>query len=302
MMVGFWRRALALIGVWGLACTAVHAATPKISDVLVPVRGGAIHLRVHAGGDRTILLEAGQGDGAESWNDLAPRIAAATGATVVTYDRSNTGSSAILTTSYDIHDEVGRIHAALYALGLHKSLILVGHSYGGYMITLHSNLYPEAVHGLVYVDANTVRSIDARDPHAMVARHKNRPNSATQPTMRLVGSFVETHEMMRRYPPVCGVPVTVIDAENGPNPSVTKGKDGWAEGHAEQARMTGGKLVVAKGAGHMVHHEQPDLVLQEIVAVYRAAPREGAKLGVLGQTCAASMKDPANVPVWTPVR
>ena len=45
-------------------------------------------------------------------------------------------------------------------LNIKGKLILVGGSYGGFMMQLYANKYPDNVFGLVYVDANTVYFFD----------------------------------------------------------------------------------------------------------------------------------------------
>ncbi|MBL8266437.1 alpha/beta fold hydrolase [Steroidobacter sp.] len=282
---------------WLCACAsllfavATASSAPAYRDEMVNVRGTLMHFRVYPGDARTVLMEAGSGEGHERWNELAPRILATTGATVISYDRAGFGSSEPLTTPYDIHDEVSRLHAGLYALGRDQWLVLVGHSYGGYLIQLYSNLYPGDVRGLVYVDADTVQSIDAVDAAAMVVKSiKAKERLDASPTerasLRHARAFVATHETMRRYPVVCNVPVSVLTADIvWPDGSKAE-REGWVEGHRQLALASNGRWIVAKGAGHMLQVDRPDIVLETLHQVLADVPRRGASLGVVGQACA----------------
>lgn len=274
-----------------LFATCEAGSTPTYRDEMVDVRGTQMHFRVYPGDERTVLLEAGSGEGHERWNELGPRIAAATGATVISYDRAGFGSSEPLTIPYDIHDEISRLHAGLYALGHDRWLVLVGHSYGGYLIQLYSNLYPGDIRGLVYVDADTVQSIDAGDAKVLVAKSikaKERPDAtpAERASLRHARAFAATHETMRRYPVVCNVPVSVLTAEIVWPEAPKAEREGWVEGHRQLALASHGRWTVVKGAGHMLQVDRPDAVLETVKQVLADAPARGASLGVVGQPCA----------------
>lgn len=276
------------------ACSAMAwqaEADPVFKDVTVVVRGTQMHLRLYPGSGRTILLESGSGLGADTWNDVAPLIAKRTGATVISYDRAGMGSSEGLDTVYDVHDEIGRIHAALHTLKRDRGLTLVGHSYGGYLIQLYANLYPGDVEGLVYVDANTVKGIDGIGGAEKLAAGRIKANDVPEPTpyqrsnLRLSRALVATQEMMRRYPPVCAVPVTVITAGKQWPDTPAAVVEGWQSGHAELVRMTGGRAVIADGAGHMLHKDRPDIVVDEVARVFSAGAGRSAVPGVVGLPC-----------------
>lgn len=286
------KRIAASLCACALALFMVTTANsaPAYRDEMVNVRGTQMHFRVYPGDKRTVLMEAGSGEGHERWNELAPRIAATTGVTVISYDRAGFGSSEPLTTPYDIHDEVSRLHAGLYALGRDQWLMLVGHSYGGYLIQLYSNLYPGDVRGLLYVDADTVQSIDAVDAAAMVVKSikaKERPDAspAERASLRHARAFVATHETMRRYPVVCNVPVSVLTAEIVWPDAPKSEREGWVEGHRQLALASNGRWTIAKGAGHMLQVDRPDIVLESVQQVLADAPTRGASLGVVGRPC-----------------
>ena len=282
---------LAVLAFAAMAATKAGAAPQAPADVMVDVRGHQLHFRVYRGGRDTLLLESGSGLGAAVWDDLAPRLAAATRATVISYDRAGMGLSDGLDTPYDVHEEIGRLHAGLHALRRHERLVLIGHSYGGYLIQLYSNLYPEAVRGLVYVDANTVTGIDGLGGANAIATARIALNDVPNPTkvqranLRLSRGLEATQETMRRYPIVCGIPVVVITAGKVSEGFASGGVEAWRRGHEELVRLSGGTHLFAERSGHMVPHDQPDIIIEAASEVLSKASHRGATLRAPGAAC-----------------
>ncbi|MFC3050674.1 alpha/beta fold hydrolase [Kordiimonas pumila] len=267
---------------------STHAAEPD--DVFVNVLGGKLHFKVYKGNEKVVLLESGAGFGAEEWDTYAPDLAAATGATVISYDREGKGESDGLDTDYDVHNEMVRLHGGLYALGYSENLYLVGHSYGGYLIQLYSNIYPGDVKGLVYVDVVTTKGIDAFGAGELQSRVLKRndvaePDKKQLSNLRMGHGYVRTHEIMRQYPVVCGVPVAVITAGK-----VSSGLDsaivaGWQEGHSALVEHSNGKHLFAEKSGHMVPWDQPDIITEAVQYALDAGADANAVLGEHGKRC-----------------
>lgn len=284
-----------LIGCLMAGCAAVGRPAPRSAaprDTTVEVNGVQLHFRIYAGGPTSILLEAGSGLDADTWNDIAPRIAAETGATVISYDRAGMGSSSMPTGSYDVYEEIMRLHGALHRLGRADGLVLVGHSYGGFLIHIFANLYPQAVTGMVYLDANTALGIDGIGGADAVAGPRIRANDVPDPTqeqragLRLSHGFAATLETVRRYPPLCGVPVVVVSA--GKYAPGVQGSfiAGWRSGHYDLAEKTHGRHLIAHDAGHMVHKDDPGIVSSAVSQVFSAAERASPSIGDLNRACA----------------
>lgn len=238
-----------------------------------------LHFVVHLG--RTdapvILLESGADLDATQWNAVIAALRGKTQATIVAYDRAGMGESKPLLTPYDVHEEMSRLHRGLYGLGLHQRLLLVGHSYGGMLIQLYANLYPASVVGLVYVDPATVQGmggpVGARsliEPILLGARPFG--------DMRLAAAYVATVETLERYPPPCGLPVTVL---------TQRGRDAQIadplyvrlrEGHQALAAATAGRLIYAEKSGHMIPHDQPELVATAVVSTLLSARNDRASI------------------------
>ena len=76
------------------------------------------------------------------------------------YDRAGHGWSEPYPGPFSIKQEVDALHRALSALRVRENIILVGASYGGFMIRAYASKYPDNILGTVYVDSNSVYFFD----------------------------------------------------------------------------------------------------------------------------------------------
>jgi pimeloyl-ACP methyl ester carboxylesterase len=83
---------LSAVAIMALAAPPGTAADQSLQtqEKLIDVGGYNLNFRIIRGQGPAILLESGGGMDSNEWNVLAPRIAAATGATVIAYDRAAT--------------------------------------------------------------------------------------------------------------------------------------------------------------------------------------------------------------------
>ncbi|MFC4312351.1 alpha/beta fold hydrolase [Steroidobacter flavus] len=288
-MLELFARASALLML--VVVAAVGAESTPYEQASTDVRGHKLQFRVYRGGQATVVLESGFGYGADAWDGLASRLRSATGATVISYDRAGLGMSDLPDEPYDIHEEVIGLHTGLLALGRSHDVVLVGHSYGGYLIQLYANFHPEDVRGLVYADPTTIAGIDALNATKM-AESLIRQNDVSNPTkqqranLRIAKSYASAHETMRRYPVVCDVPVVVITAGKTPQGMASEALDAWRRGHAELVAQSGGTRMIAEQSGHMVPFDQPDVVIEAVSSVFKS-PHGRARLATPGKLCAA---------------
>lgn len=121
---------------------------------LVDVGGWRLHLNC-TGEARvsqpTIILEAGKGDFSVEWSLVQPGVAKF--ARVCSYDRAGDGWSDLGPHPRTLNQVVYELHTLLDKAGVKRTLILVGHSYGGWLVRLYAATYPAEVAGMVLVDA-----------------------------------------------------------------------------------------------------------------------------------------------------
>jgi pimeloyl-ACP methyl ester carboxylesterase len=268
----------------------IMATTPDQSaqavEKLVDVGGYNLNFRIIQGQGLSILLESGGGMDSNEWNALAPRLAQETGATVIAYDRAGFGKSDLPETKYDLREDTAALWRGLQTLGLDRNLVLVGHSYGGFLIRFEAAEHPDAVRGLVFVDPFTVEFVDTFgieycNNHPMMGKlpfDTSRPETLSKfqrAAVRMVGApdrnLAENIDIIRKAIIPEGIPVRVITAGIAflPKPEEQKA---WRESHERfAASIKGAMVVLAEKSGHMIPFSQPDLLVSVVSEVARLA-------------------------------
>jgi pimeloyl-ACP methyl ester carboxylesterase len=280
---------LALAVVMSGALLAIAAEqspqTPEAVEKLVNVGQYSLNFRVIPGKGPAILLESGGGMDSTEWSALAPLLARETGATVIAYDRAGFGKSDLPETKYDLHEDTEALWRGLRQLGLDQNLILVGHSYGGFLIRFEAGEHHGSVKGLVFVDPFTVELVDAMgieacNNHPMLGKL---PFDASKPEkldkyqralVRMVGApnnnLAEKCTAIRKTVLPRGLPVRVITS--GRNWLSPEEQKIWRESHERlTASIEGAKLLVAEQSNHMIPYMQPDLIVSVVKEVVRLA-------------------------------
>jgi pimeloyl-ACP methyl ester carboxylesterase len=121
---------------------------------LVDVGGWRLHLNCTGEGrssQPTVILEAGLGDFSVEWSLVQPGVAKF--ARVCSYDRAGDGWSDLGPHPRTLRQIVYELHTLLEKGGVTPPLVLVGHSYGGWLVRLYAATYKADVAGMVLVDA-----------------------------------------------------------------------------------------------------------------------------------------------------
>ena len=130
---------------------------------LVDVGGWRLHLNCTGEADPRqpmVILEAGVGDFSVEWSLVQPEVARF--ARVCSYDRAGDGWSELGPHSRTLRQIVYELHTLLENAGERPPYVLVGHSYGGWLVRLYQSTYPTEVAGMVLVEAG------ADDPWRMM--------------------------------------------------------------------------------------------------------------------------------------
>lgn len=98
----------------------------------------------------TIVLEVGGAMTSSAWAWIQPHLAEQ--ATVVSYDRANTGWSDAASKPAGSEAVIEDLRTGLRELGLQGPYLLVGHSIGGHYMQEYAALHPAEVAGLVLLD------------------------------------------------------------------------------------------------------------------------------------------------------
>jgi len=121
---------------------------------LIDVGGWRLHLNCTGKAvpsQPTVILEAGIGDFSVEWSLVQPGVAAF--ARVCSYDRAGDGWSEMGPHPRTFHQIVYELHTLLEKAGERPPYVLVGHSYGGWVVRLYASTYAADVAGMVLVEA-----------------------------------------------------------------------------------------------------------------------------------------------------
>ena len=276
---------LVFIFFWMLVGSSALGSSPppdqefESVETLVDVGDCHLNFRIIKGKGLTILLEAGGGMDSREWIKLAPKLAHETGCTIVSYDRAGFGKSDLPEAPQDMKEEAEWLWRGLQKLSLQNDLILVGHSYGGWMIRLFVSEYPEAVRGMVFVDPFTNEFVDMLgveylDNHPMAGKlpfDTSQPDKLTRHQRALVrmvgGGLGPKMEIMRQTKLPSDIPVVVITSGKSFLPKKEE-QEAWRKSHEQiTAKMKGATLIVAEESDHMVPVRQPDIIIEAVVRV-----------------------------------
>jgi pimeloyl-ACP methyl ester carboxylesterase len=121
------------------------------TGTLVDAGGHKLHLNIVGNGTPSVIMENGSGDFSFIWNLVQPEVAKFT--RTVSYDRAGyawSEAGPMPRTSRQICLE---LHTALQNAEITPPYILVGQSFGGFLVRAFARYYPKEVVGMVLVEA-----------------------------------------------------------------------------------------------------------------------------------------------------
>jgi pimeloyl-ACP methyl ester carboxylesterase len=117
---------------------------------LVDIGHRRLHLYSMGEGSPPVVLEAGIAASSLSWSHVQPRVAAF--ARTYSYDRAGLAWSDPCARPVTAASCADDLHRLLSAAGVTDPCVLVGHSYGAFVLHVYASRHPERVAGLVLVD------------------------------------------------------------------------------------------------------------------------------------------------------
>ncbi len=262
------------------------------------VRLDSFRLRVdcEGEGDVTILFEPGLGGSAFEWQPLQQTLKSRARSCV--YDRAGygwSGSSPYPRTARRLATEANRM---LAAMDINGPLILVGHSFGGFVMRLLALQRAENILALVLIDSSHESQLERLEklngrsmmpsgnsfvispadiPASLPADVQNeiRRFSQTRKAYAALHSemsrFRESADQVRRSRVVVPYPVVVIRRGRDLHTTDYKGdlKTAiWKELQQDLVTLSErGRIIVAEQSGHHVHADQPELVVNVIISL-----------------------------------
>jgi pimeloyl-ACP methyl ester carboxylesterase len=137
--------------VYEAAMAPGDAARYPMPGQLVDIGGYSLHLYCTGEGSPTVILESGFGAWSTDWVAVQSELSKVT--RTCSYDRAGYGWSEAGPAPRDPEHIAMELHTLLTKAGIDGPYVLAGHSIGGKHIRMFTELHPDEVLGLVFVDA-----------------------------------------------------------------------------------------------------------------------------------------------------
>jgi predicted alpha/beta hydrolase family esterase len=216
-------------------------------------------IRCWGSGEPAVVLDSGSASsGIETFGALSEEIITplARRSTVCTYDRAGTGATAELPMKRrTIDDQAEELNALLAAADVPTPRVLVGASWGGFVVVHTARNYPDGVGGIVLLD------VPAGNAHLTA---DEAPEAAwDHPTnVERVDSFHAERTMARDKRSLDDLPVTVVTADAGQ--SDENDQRFWK-------RLSSNFSQVVLRGGHDIYNYDPEGVVEQILKAVDAA-------------------------------
>ena len=254
-------------------------------DTLVDVGNHKIHFKIAKGKGTPILFDAGGGNDGSVWKSILNQTSKITNATLITYDRAGYGTSTIDTLQTDnskhgIISSIEDLETGLKKLGYDKEILLVSHSYGGYLSKLYASRHPKLVKGVVLIDVNHNYYEDGYIEKVVATQDKLIPQwkKNNKATYYMALTIFETVKIMSKISIPQNIPV--VDFVSGiPFLKTTEEIERWKECHrnyvANNPNVTG---ITANGCGHGIWMGNPPLVITTIAKLYASTSNQRVEI------------------------
>lgn len=257
----------------------------KVIDTLVDVGNHKIHFKIVKGEGIPILFDAGGGNDGTVWNSILEQTSKITNAPLITYDRAGLGTSTVDTLQTDdskhgIISSIEDLEIGLKKLGYDKEIMLISHSYGGYLSTLYAARHPKLVQSVVLIDVNHNYYEDGYIEKEYVKTEKLIPEwkKNNKGVYYMSATIFETVRLMSKISIPQNIPV--VDFVNGiPFLKTPEEIERWKECHRKYVvnnpNVNG---ITAYGCGHGIWMGNPPLVITTIAKLYADSSKQKAEI------------------------
>ncbi len=265
---------------------------------LIDVNGRKMHIYCIGNKSPTIILDSGTGGFSLEWKDIQHSLSQYV--RVCAYDRAGYGWSDMgplpRTTKRITHE----LHTLLQNAGIHGPYIMVGHSFGGFTAQYFARYFNNEIAGIVLIDSSheeqvyrlpengkdVVRRSLHQDRSNMVTRsvlHEHFPKEVAAVAQQLMTrwtALLTWREEMANYAlssrelrdvhdrPILEIPIVVLTRGKRVWPNTPYGdamETVWKELQDELSSLNGNSThVIAENSGHVIHLDEPELVVDAI--------------------------------------
>ncbi|MFE3037882.1 alpha/beta fold hydrolase [Streptomyces canus] len=244
------------------------------------IRSGGHSVNVSCSGSARgplVMLMAGGGEGLDNMAPLQKSLSAKS--RVCSYDRLGEGRSDKPQGPQTINDSGHILTTVLDRVAGERPVVLVGHSLGGYIAARYAPDHTDRIKGLVLLDATI--------PHLTRDMSKTIPANATGMAAQLRSQALAVNEGQNPEQFVIAdgpvrsagrIPVQILKHETQYAQVPQYGpalEQMWTNGQNEWRGLSvKAKLTTARGSGHYIHTDRPDLALKAIQKVTEHAAHQ----------------------------
>ncbi|KAA8994916.1 alpha/beta hydrolase [Stenotrophomonas cyclobalanopsidis] len=139
---------------WATAILLATAGMAHAGEISAKREGYTLQGEETGSGKTTVVFEAGFGQGPGAWKQVIAGLGADYRS--VAYARAGLGKSGSDGVTKRIDDHLNDLSALIETVAPDQQVILVGHSYGGLLVTEFARRHPQRVRGIVLVDPATM--------------------------------------------------------------------------------------------------------------------------------------------------
>jgi len=256
-------------------------------------------------GSPTVIIDTGLGSSSMEWLDIQHTIGKNT--RICSYDRAGYGWSDGGPGPRDVELLANELHQLLAEAEIDPPYLMVGHSFGGYVVQYFTETHPDAVAGMVLIESSHPEQatrlkalLDSKDNndesrprnesinHVMLSQSRGNPmgtpaqigeflnsrRKALYSQMDELKHFAESGQQVAAKRPLPEMPLIVISRGQPVWTSAEGGKAAeveWQQLQKELSALTRqSERRIAQHSGHNVHQDQPDMVIEAINDVLAA--------------------------------
>lgn len=239
-------------------------------DAVVDIDGDrGLYVRCTGTGSPTVVMEGGDGDTSDSYLFAEEDVAKVTRTCV--YDRANLGQSDPAPGPRGLEALVGDLEGLLESAEIPGPYVLVGTSGGGYITAGYAVEHPDEVAGMVFVDTGA----PFEDPPAAIVKETD-PDHPSNVEKR---DYLQVEkDAWAAREPIGDIPVKLLtvsfsgaDIAASPFPSEQAGMRNNVENQKGWLVLSPSAKQIVVDTGHAVEEEDPELVIDTILDVVKAA-------------------------------
>ncbi|MEO8366033.1 MAG: alpha/beta hydrolase [Pseudoxanthomonas sp.] len=264
-----------LMGAWLAVLAMAFAAPSRAEELQVSRKAYSLKVQQQGHGPVAVVFESGFGQGPGVWDQVVADLGVH--CQCIAYARAGLGKSGTDGKPKTIQEHVQDLAAVIDATAPDRKVVLVGHSYGGLLVTEYARLHPERLLGLVLVDPATLgqrHEFKKANPERVLADDKELlamlPPAMQEDYKLLIAQLdSESAAVPQQQPdlPVALLTSTKVSADPFVLEETALGKEIWKRQHAALFAEFSRGTHQYFATGHNIHRENPKVVADAIRAV-----------------------------------